>query len=327
MSSGYRSVPAFVHEQIQVLATSTFYVGRVREYTRPAVSSGILEHLGITWVGETPELSESTVIPPADRGRWSKRNVEGWVKVRKDLQKYDKTVGVWSTPNFGDPSRGYHTYYSVRAVYPREIWWGQGLAIRVELNEVVGDTVRIGFIVDRVFDRADLEDRNLWMACSLLRENIDAHAGVLSTNTPVSEWLRTQRVTWELLPVGEREPRPFSEIANRLRLDRNSPRVRRMAERYDVAHSWRPTDIVVGDGEFSRYIGFKYRDDLVALESLDYGNALYLMYEDWQTLSQRTRIDLLSDTIADFDRVVHSNRWEERLASHLRAKGLHRADA
>ena len=95
-----------------------------------------------------------------------------------------------------------------------------------------------------------------------------------------------------------------------------------MAERYEAIRGWNPTDIVVGDGEFSRYIGFKFRDDLVALECLEYGNALYLMYEDWRTLSQRSRVDLLSDTTADFDRLVHSSGWETRLGSRLRSKGL-----
>lgn len=325
--SGYSKVPEFVLEQIERCPTDTFYVGKSREYRRSSVAEGALQHLGITWTDDELLLPSTSVVPPADQGRWSKRNIEGWIKVRKDLPKYEKTVGVWSTPNFGDPAKGYHTYSSTRNVYHREIWWGQQLAIRVEPQQPTEDSVRIGFIVDRVFDRTDYRERDLWMACSLLRENTNAEAGILSAQMPVSDWLKSQHVNWELLPVGQGQPHPFSEIASRLNTDPDTQRMKRMAERYDTVYAWQPTDVIVGDGEFSRYIGFKFRDNLVALECLDYGNALYLMYEDWITLSQRSRVDLLADTTADFDRIIHSAGWETRLASVLRAQGLEPRDS
>lgn len=319
--SGYRKVPNFIRDQIQACTSDTFYVGKSREYSRAAISGGTLEHLNVSWGEDGLKYPAEPIVPPPERGRWSRYNVDGWVKIRRDLPKFEKTVGVWETPNWGDPSKGTHTYYSTRKVWQRETWYGQRLAIRLEVQDPVGDLVRIGFIVDRVFDRAAIEERDLHLACSLLRENLGSHAAIIPTDIPVAEWLNRQRVNWEILPVDDQGPRPFAEIVQRLKADPDSPRIKRMGERYDKVFAMGPTDVIVGDGEFSRYFGFKFREDLVALECLDYGNALYLMYEDWPILSQRTRVDLLSDTSAKYERIIHREGWEGRLASYLRANG------
>ncbi len=47
---------------------------------------------------------------------------------------------------------------------------------------------------------------------------------------------------------------------------------------------------------------------------MEYGNALYTMFEDWQTLSQKSRIELLSGRYGkNFERVVHKKGWKERV--------------
>ncbi len=61
---------------------------------------------------------------------------------------------------------------------------------------------------------------------------------------------------------------------------------------------------MIGRSGFSRYLGYLLRDDLVLLENIDYGNALYMMFDDWKTLSKRSRLDLLSDPTAHYERVL-----------------------
>ncbi|MFN3004597.1 hypothetical protein [Mycolicibacterium wolinskyi] len=319
--SGYKEVPTFIRDQIRGSASTNFRVGKSRDYSRADIGSGALNHLGVTWDHHGLKCPSEPVIPPPGQGRWSKYNVEGRAVIRRDLPKVEKTVSAWSTPNFGDPNRGYHTYYSVRKVYQRETWYNQRFAIDIAAGEPTSDRVRLGFFVDRVFDRDDLAERDLLMACSLLRENVGGHVSIVPTDIPAADWLRQQKIDWEFLPVGEREPLTFAEVARRLQIDPSTTRARRMSERYDLAFAMKPKKVVVGAGEFSRYFGFQFRDNLMALECLDYGNALYLMYDDWRELSQRTRIDLLADSGARYDRVIHRPGWEGRLAGLLRAKG------
>jgi hypothetical protein len=47
-------------------------------------------------------------------------------------------------------------------------------------------------------------------------------------------------------------------------------------------------------------------------ENLKYGNALYVLYEDWDEVSRRSRLDLLRDHDASFDRIIHTEDWEDR---------------
>lgn len=314
---GYARVPDFVRDQISRCDSDTFYVGRVRTYSAEELAGRALEHLGITWNGQALSY-DASVVPPSATGRWSLYNIDGRAFVRRDLPKVEKTVGGWEVPNFGNWNKGSHTHYATRKVYPREIWYAQRLPILIDAQAPMGDKVAIAFRVDRVFDRRDLNERDLKLACSLLRENINRHVSVVPSKLSVAEWLQDQRVAWEILPRGQMT---FEKVVARFKANPASPRVQVMQNRYQAVDSMHPPAVIMGEGEFSRYFGFQFRDDLVVLENLDYGNALYVMFEDWTVLSQRTRVDLLADASANYERIVHSSGWEDRLRALLIREG------
>src|SRR5918998_4277363 len=85
-----------------------------------------------------------------------------------------------------------------------------------------------------------------------------------------------------------------------------SPEVqRRFEERYDLLEELRPVAFVNGTGGFSRYFGAKFADDLVVLENVEYGNAIYVMFDEWETLSKRSRTELLEGNTNGFVRIIH----------------------
>jgi len=49
----------------------------------------------------------------------------------------------------------------------------------------------------------------------------------------------------------------------------------------------------------------------VVFENVEYGNAAYAMFEQWETLSQRTRLELLAGPAEGFIRVVHRPGWQD----------------
>ena len=53
-------------------------------------------------------------------------------------------------------------------------------------------------------------------------------------------------------------------------------------------------------------------------ENLRYGNALYILYGDWQDVSKRSRLDLLKGTDESYDRIRHDDGWEHRFVEHMR---------
>jgi hypothetical protein len=70
----------------------------------------------------------------------------------------------------------------------------------------------------------------------------------------------------------------------------------------------------------NRYIGALFADDLVVFENVRYGNALYVLYGNWEEISKRPRIDLLRNRDVSFERFVHSADWTERFQAHIRAE-------
>lgn len=314
---GYAKVPSFINNLVDRCSTDTFYVSKARTYSLSDLASGVLEHLGITSDGESVRYVEA-VIPEAVNGKWSRYNIDGRLFVRKDLPKVEKVIGGWEVPNFGDWKRGSHVHYSTRAVFRKEVWYAKQLPILIDVEDTADGQVTIGFRVDRVFDRTELDERDLHLAVSLLRENLNAHVSIISSSLSVADWLDDQEVTWEILPRGQAS---FTKILTRLKRTPGSSRLKTMQNRYQAVEGLHPGAVIVGEGEFSRYFGFKFREDLVVLENLDYGNALYVMYDDWATLSRRSRINLLSDPKAAYDRIIHKEGWENHLKAVLTLKG------
>jgi len=220
---GYRKTPRHIYDLIARSSSDSFYIGKTQVLTTTDLADGRLAHLGVSWDGASV-ANPRAVVPDAANGRWSKYNIDGWVKIRRDKKKEERTVGGWESPNFGDWSKGSHIHWHTVQAFPRETWYGQRLPLLIDAKEPDGGAVNIGFRVDRVFDRNDLAENDLLMACSLLRENINSHAAIVPTDLSVASWLEDQRVTWEILPRGEAS---FERVIARLRGTMDNPRIRK----------------------------------------------------------------------------------------------------
>jgi len=87
----------------------------------------------------------------------------------------------------------------------------------------------------------------------------------------------------------------------------------RLIARYDLLANMKPQAFVHGTGGFDRYFGAKFADDIVVFENLEYGNAIYIMFENWAVLSQRSRAELLAAFKGQFVRLIHGKGWEADL--------------
>lgn len=308
--SGYRSVPEAIWQRIQSISTP-FQVGVSKSFGTGEIAAGALDALGIHEVAERVETT-TRVVPPSTVGRWSEWNVEGREIVRVDLPKVSRSYVTWIRP-YGNRNATEVAAFTTREVFPRETRYGHGLAIQIDVGTLQGDKVRIGFRVDRVFPPdTKREDVDLLLALSLLRENVGA-ADIVPSGTTPDEWVSHQELSWELLPEGQRGDLVFESIVRRLGLDPDSDATHVARARNEFIWSLGPGKVATGRGTFSRYVAYIFRDDLVVLENLSYGNALYVMYENWEALSQRSRLDLLADPQADFTRIVHRGRWKQEL--------------
>jgi hypothetical protein len=173
----------------------------------------------------------------------------------------------------------------------------------------------VKFAIEQVLSRraADFEG-DLLYNLNLLQENVGA-VDVFPSAASLADYLATVRVDWEILPPGD--------LGGVLRavfrgVDRVDPKVRAEIEhRVNVISRLKPEALIAGTSGFSRYFGAKFADDLVVFENVRYGNALYVMYERWEELNRRSRVDLLKGPRDGFDRIEHRAEWEDRLAALL----------
>jgi hypothetical protein len=56
--------------------------------------------------------------------------------------------------------------------------------------------------------------------------------------------------------------------------------------------SLKPTAYLAGTAKFSAYVGAQFAPDLVVFENVKYGNALYVLYDNWRDVSKRSRLDM-----------------------------------
>ncbi|WP_208875446.1 hypothetical protein [Streptomyces sp. PBH53] len=308
----FRKIPDSVRSKVANLPSNEYQVGVLRSYSVSDLKSDLLAHLEVS-VQAGSIVIPPTSLPPAERGRFSKWNLVGRIVRRTDLPKVSRSWG-FETPNFGDWSKGSHTITFTRQVYQVEHLYGHQIAIAMEEVSSNDDQVTIAFRVESVLDRtAAGHDADLLFALCLLQENVGA-VDVVARTTSTDEWARAMALNWEFLPVGTREADAvISDLTRRLRLNKDDPRRGGVEARLEALLALRPERMLYGTSGFQRYIGAQFGPGLVVFENARYGNAIYVMFEDWEELSKRSRLDLLGGSNRSFERITHRRGWEGRL--------------
>lgn len=305
----FRKVPDAIRAKIDTMGGESYQVGVRKSYKITQVEAGDLQHLGVRVVDGVADIPTSA-LPVASRGRFSRWNLAGRMLRRVDLPKVTRSWGI-ETPNFGDWSKGSHTITFARMVFPVELAYGQQIPIAMTMAQEFDDEITIAFRVDQILHRSHADDRALIFALSLLQENVGA-VDVVESVTPDAEWLSTMSVAWEFLPVGKRDT-ALTELARRVRIGKQDPRRGALEERMSTLLDLSPSDLLYGTSGFQRYVGARFSPNLVVFENVEYGNALYVMFEDWEELSRRSRLELLAGASRGFQRIPHRGGWEGRL--------------
>lgn len=325
----FRKVPEIVKSKLNTFSSDIFSVSAVKKISQRDITAGKYSSLGLQIGSEREILYPSSQIPHPKLGRYARINSQGIELRRTDLPKVSKTFYI-DAPNFGDWSRGSHTVSWDREVYPRDYIAPKQLEIEIELlatEEVDGEKLYVfRFTVVEALDRKDVDKPrdvlvkdNLFFNLNLLQESVGA-ADVFPSTATKEDYLDSLYVSWEILPIGERDS-VVTRILSGVKAPTEALR-KRIAERYDLLMSYKPGAFISGSSGLRRYFGAKFADDLVVFEHLEYGNALYVMFEKWESLSQLSRPQLLGGDRKGFERIIHRTGWETKLANVLLSKGV-----
>ncbi|WP_172961146.1 hypothetical protein [Asticcacaulis excentricus] len=317
--SNYRQIPSFVLDALDDIEGDLIAVAATKRVNRSDVEEGLYSHLGLT--AATSGISTAgPAHPPADAGRWSKRNAHGWDRKREDWPMVQKSW-TFESPNFGDGARNGWTMRSwTKDVYQHQIFEPQGMTIEpIVLEDKGGEQLIVKFALTPMLSRGMAEfDLMLLWALNVLQENTGV-TGVFASDATRAEYISTVTLDWQIFPPGTAD-----EVVARLLSSArpsNAPDFEKhVRDRVRLFEGFEPKAYIRGQGSFGSYFGAQFADDLVVFENLKYGNAVYLLYQDWGEASQRSRLDLLRDQDAHFDRVVHTDGWQDRLTSLLHDK-------
>jgi hypothetical protein len=310
MPRHYRKIPPHVRRQLSAVEGERFVVAGCVVVTRAVdLQRGELSHLDIT-VDDSGLYLEPEILPPARAGKFSARNTDGWIEVRYDLPKEPYSVSL-EAPNWH--GSGTHTVYQHRERYPKICHGPQFATIRVECRDTTlgRESYALKFEVSTVLDvTAPDFEQQLLESINLLQENVGL-CGVAKPHTSFAEYAESLRLQWEVLPPGTREEAMARIFSGRTP---TPAEVTRVGDRFDFLMGLRPAAMIYGRSGFQRYFGAQLHKDLVLFENVEHGNAMYVMFDDWEQLSQKSRLELMSGRYGQgFERVVHSGDWKDRL--------------
>jgi hypothetical protein len=315
----YLKVPRDIIDRLAALAVDDVVVACVRHLSLSEIAN--YRHLNLR-VTNGVLVVPNAGIPPKQMGKYSRTNVDGWLVIRRDLPKEPKLYSI-DAPNWH--GSGTHEVSWTREVYPRDFIAPKYLTLSIEEVPQAAGTIgfTVKFQIDQTLNRTSSEfAAELLYNLNILQENVGA-ISIFPSATTLADYANTVRVSWEFLPPGN-----LDLVIQRLTQGMTAltpAEAREIKERLTIMEGLRPEKYVVGTSGFERYFGAKFGEDFVAFENLTYGNALYVMYENWPILSGRSRIDLLKGPREGFVRLPHSGAWTKRLQRLVRDYRLARA--
>ena len=309
MAKNLLKIPTAIFERIRAFDQDDVIAATVKLVTPVDVER--YTHLGLM-LGPNGLVLPEPSVPNPDAGRYSHANCYGMKKVRKDLPKLTKTYGFWA-PSWRSGS--YHYVSHDRDVYHRDVYPPKEVNLSITLVGNRGDGYLVKFAIDQVINRRTPNfERELLYNLNLLQENIGA-ADIFESAASLADYAASVRVDWQLLPPGTVDSVLAEMLSGKRPVTVQQEAI--MRERITTMHRLHPEHYVTGTDGFLRYFGAMFGDDFVVFENIRYGNALYIMYDGWEQLSQKSRIELLAGDRESYDRIEHRDGWVEQLKGRV----------
>lgn len=320
MNKNFRKIPTVISEKIQNI-DGDFIIGTVISISEVDFENPIYSDFNIRRSNEQL-FYENEIVPSTKNGIYSRKNINGYKIKYPDRPRVSKTYYVGERPIFGDYSKGTFSLYITRMVIAYENIPPREISLTLELldQKNINDQVRYVFKIStsQVLSQniPNFQDE-LFFNLNLLQENIGS-VDVFSTTSTREEFLNSLQLDWEIFPPGERDE-DLHRITQGLR-NLQPQRLQEINERYRFLCDENPVRTILGRSGMLRYFGAKFSDNLVVFENTSYGNAIYILFENWEELSQLSRLEIQNRPPNQYIRIPHLGDWKTKVKAIITAK-------
>jgi hypothetical protein len=313
-----RKIPDRIRNKIEQITTPSIVVACVQDLTEEKINETKLNLVGFIIDGEKLSLAHDDFIPDENFGTVSNRNSNGIEISHKEKPKVKKSIYLGDRPNFGDWSKGSFSLWQTRDVYQKSFIQPKGLSIRVEIHDYNKSkkSWKVTFTIDTPLDISSVTfEEDLLFSLSLLNE-VTRKYNVFSSETTPEQIASARIVSWEFFPPGERD---ISSIITykMTHSNSNSENDKTILNRALVIEKLKPKQFIFGSEISNDYYGAQFHENLIVFENIRYGNATYILYDDWEEISKLSRTEILNSD-NNFDRIIHDSGWEKTLKETLK---------
>ncbi len=266
--------------------------------------------LNLSRVGFSKELRDGEIILPKPVGRITAYNAHGKTIVNKSLpmETAYRTV-EWHWTEYHGKERVHRSDFRDVSYkrYPRTHEPAPSLELTL-LSNTNGQRV----VLTPLIKNWRKKEQDLIHAVNVVLE-IFGEATFFDMNKEQIVKAPLRHLNWRILPKGIH---PFPSLKKELGevLKRVKEGNRSFVDhRLERINGFKPEFTAVGQGGFTGYVIFGFPDKGVyVLESILYGNATYILGDNWEKLSQMTKAEILNDSLHK-DRYVHLRNWFEKI--------------
>lgn len=127
-------------------------------------------------------------------------------------------------------------------------------------------------------------------------------------------------VNWDILPKGEYPWSSVKETLGNFTKGYTKTRTEMMLRNCEAIYAKNPDFVAYGRSGFKGYAVFGFTDrNLYILESVMPNNATYVLENDWETISQLSKAEILSQELHKA-RIIHSENWQKNFDNIMEGK-------
>lgn len=305
----FYKIPKNVKKELENIKSDFIKIGLKKKIMKESILNGDYQALSLHIEGNELKYKNS-IIPLNTSGKYSRYNQEGRSIKRTDLPKVRKWYSHDVYP-YGDTSKSMVTVTYSREVTQEEIWIPEFITINITIDEEVEDYYVVKFETDDILDKKDSNfEKDLLLRINLLQENIGSFEVYSADSAPMYS---VTQAKWDFLPPGNIDITYIQKNFG----NRTKEQQEEIMERFTFIESLNPLEIIKGTNKFNLYFGAKFSDEIVVLENVINGNAIYVFHQDWETLSQLSRTELFTGYSDKVKRIIHIGNWKEVLKKEL----------